>query len=296
MDVPSIREGMSLQVDIDPHAGFCFGVVNAIQKAEQALAEGERLYCLGDIVHNESEVARLAAMGLQVVDHEEYEKLQDSYVLLRAHGEPPSTYRTAEAHRLRLLDATCPVVLQLQRRISRVYRQHPEVQIAIYGKYGHAEVNGLVGQTEGKAVVLEQPSDVVRLDPDRDTVLFSQTTKSSEGYAAMVQAVRGYLHAETRLEHHDTICRQVAGRMRQMRAFAQSHDIVLFVCGAKSSNGRILMENCRRYNPRTYFVSSIEDVRPEWLAGVSTIGISGATSTALSQMEELRNALLNQLK
>ncbi|MBP5259579.1 MAG: 4-hydroxy-3-methylbut-2-enyl diphosphate reductase [Paludibacteraceae bacterium] len=286
---------MPLQIEIDPHAGFCFGVVNAIQKAEQALSAGERLYCLGDIVHNEAEVARLAAMGLRVVDHEAYAQLHDSKVLLRAHGEPPSTYRTAEAHRLQLLDATCPVVLQLQRRISQVYRQRPQVQIAIYGKYGHAEVNGLVGQTEGKAVVLEQASDVDRLDPERDTVLFSQTTKSGEGYEAMIRAVRDYLHAGTSLEHHDTICRQVAGRMRQMREFAQAHDVVLFVCGAKSSNGRILMENCRRYNPHTYFVSSVEDVRTEWLEGVSSVGISGATSTALSQMEELRNALLNRL-
>ena len=283
------------EIEIDPNAGFCFGVVNAIRKAERALSAGGTLYCLGDIVHNEREVARLAALGLRVVDHEGFGRLRGVTVLLRAHGEPPSTYRVAKANRLRLIDATCPVVLGLQKRIREVCRRCPSAQVAIYGKYGHAEVNGLVGQTDGRAVVLEGESDVIRLDPAKYTVMFSQTTKSRAGYEAMVVAARNYLRPGVELVSHDTICRQAAGRMERMRAFAEAHDAVLFVCGAKSSNGRILMEHCRRFNPRTYFVPSVADLRPEWLEGVRTVGISGATSTSLAQMEELRTALLNQL-
>lgn len=279
-------------IEIDNESGFCFGVVTAIRKAEEELAKSERLYCLGDIVHNSNEVERLESKGLQTITHDELSRLHDVTVLLRAHGEPPSTYRTAADNGITIVDATCPVVLQLQRRIHARYNElqpdgsHP--QIVIYGKKGHAEVNGLVGQTDGNAIVVENIEELDRVDFTRDIYLYSQTTKSLQGFSAMVEEISRRRKAG--FEYFDTICRQVANRIPRIREFARSHDLILFVCGSKSSNGKILYEECRQANPESYQISSADEINPSWLAGKDNIGICGATSTPRWLMEEVRLA------
>ncbi|MBO4369850.1 MAG: 4-hydroxy-3-methylbut-2-enyl diphosphate reductase [Paludibacteraceae bacterium] len=283
-------------VDIDPNAGFCFGVVTAIGKAEEVLASGQTLYCLGDIVHNEQEVARLAALGLQVIDHASLKSLRGAKVLLRAHGEPPSTYETAAASGIEIVDATCPVVLMLQRKIRRAYLDNPNRQIVIYGKAGHAEVNGLVGQTDGTAIVVEHETDISEVDLHRDMAVFSQTTKSAEGFEALCQRLRSQVSDGVTVECSDTICRRVSNRMAQMTAFAKQHDVVIFVCGRKSSNGQVLFEECRKVNPRTYQVAEVADVRAEWLEGAHVIGVSGATSTPKWQMQEVKDKVIQLIQ
>ncbi|MBP5319095.1 MAG: 4-hydroxy-3-methylbut-2-enyl diphosphate reductase [Paludibacteraceae bacterium] len=282
-------------VVIDPNAGFCFGVVTAIGKAEEVLASGQPLYCLGDIVHNEQEVARLAAMGLQVIDHADLQQLHDVKVLLRAHGEPPSTYRQAEASNIEIIDATCPVVLMLQRKIRQAYLSHPSDQIVIYGKAGHAEVNGLVGQTDGTAIVVEHEDDVSAVDLSRNMVVFSQTTKSAEGFGLLCERLRREAAEGVQVTCTDTICRRVANRMADIAAFARQQDVVLFVCGRKSSNGRVLFEECRQANPRTYQVSELADLQAEWLRGARRIGISGATSTPKWQMQQVKDQVIQMI-
>lgn len=284
-------------VTIDPGSGFCFGVTTAINKAEEELARGGRLYCLGDIVHNSEEVDRLHNLGMETITHEDLNSLHDARVLLRAHGEPPSTYSTARNNGIEIIDATCPVVLQLQRRVKECYREHGKaVQIVIYGKKGHAEVNGLVGQTDGHAIVIENVDGIDVLDFSRDIYLFSQTTKSIEGFSAMREAISMRLNADASLIFYDTICRQVANRVERLREYAREHDLVLFVSGAKSSNGRVLYKECLDVNPNTHMVSNEHDVDPEWFTDVNSVGVCGATSTPRWLMERVREYAINCLQ
>ncbi len=280
-------------VEIDSDSGFCFGVVTAIRKAEEELEKSGSLYCLGDIVHNSDEVQRLSSKGLKIITHEEMERLHDVKVLLRAHGEPPSTYRMARENNIEIIDATCPVVLRLQQRIKQTFSTPSEErpQIVIYGKNGHAEVNGLVGQTAGEAIVIENTDDLEKIDFTRDVALYSQTTKSLDGFRHIADAIRARLAPHRRLETFDTICRQVANRVEKLQSFARSHDVVLFVAGKKSSNGKVLYANCREVNPNTYLISNADEIDPAWLNGAASVGICGATSTPRWLMEEVRDRI-----
>lgn len=275
-----------LKIEIDSGSGFCFGVTTAIRKAEEELNAGERLYCLGDIVHNGMEVERLHERGLQTTDHNEFARLHDVKVLLRAHGEPPRTYETAERNHIQIIDATCPVVLALQRRIKRQYTSNPQAQIVIFGKNGHAEVLGLVGQTEGHAIVVEHLDDVKRLDFSRDIYLYSQTTMSLGEFHEIIDYIKSHVREGVVFQSFDTICRQVANRMPNIAAFASKHDLILFVSGRKSSNGKVLYSECRRVNPNSHLIEKADEIDPSWLNGVSTVGICGATSTPAWLMEE----------
>lgn len=286
-------------VEIDDRSGFCHGVVAAIRKAEEELSRGASLYCLGDIVHNSDEVERLRAKGLDTISHSDLGRLNGAKVLLRAHGEPPSTYRTAEENSIEIIDATCPVVLRLQRRIKKTYDADPTIQIVIYGKAGHAEVNGLVGQTEGNAIVVENNSELDRIDFNRDIALYSQTTMPLQGFAEMIDEINRRKADNVTFTYHDTICRQVANRVNHLREFAAAHDAVMFVSGAKSSNGKVLFKECQSVNPSTYFISSPSQINAAMIEGASTIGICGATSTPRWLMEEARdrvNSIINEAR
>lgn len=281
-------------IEIDSESGFCFGVVTAIRKAEEELAESGTIYCLGDIVHNSGEVERLKAKGLVTITHADLAKLRGVKVLLRAHGEPPETYRTARERDIEVIDATCPVVLRLQQRIKELYNSTGEAerpQIVIYGKLGHAEVNGLVGQTEGNAIVVEDPDGLEQVDFSRPVALYSQTTKSLEGFRSIITEIERRMKPGVSFRYFDTICRQVSNRVDKLREFARNKDVVLFVAGAKSSNGKILFSHCLAENPRTYLVADENDLKPEWFNGASTVGICGATSTPRWLMEQVREAL-----
>ena len=290
-------DGGGSAIEIDTGSGFCFGVTRAIGKAEEELQKGQPLYCLGDIVHNEREVERLRQMGLVTIDHEEFAQLQDANVLLRAHGEPPATYERASCNHIHLIDATCPVVLHLQERIKREYDADVEhrKQIVIFGKRGHAEVLGLVGQTDGTAIVIETPEEAEQLDFHRDIALYSQTTKSLDGFRQVVEYIQAHISATATFTYYDTICRQVANRISHIREFAAQHDIVLFVCGRKSSNGRALFRECARANEHSFMIDSpaaINDL-PELTAAlhhssIQSIGICGATSTPKWLMEQCK--------
>ena len=284
-----------IKVEIDEHSGFCFGVTTAIKKAEEELKDGATLYCLGDIVHNSKECERLKKLGLITIDHEEYRNLRNAKVLLRAHGEPPETYAIAKENNLELIDATCPVVLKLQQRIKQKWESSTDEkrQIVIYGQAGHAEVLGLVGQTHGNAIVVESPSQIEKLDKDCNTYLYSQTTKSLEGYKHIATAIRDYTSAEKNFEFYDTVCRQVANRMSGISEFACSHELVIFVCGRKSSNGKILFDECKRVNPNTHQVESAKEIDFSLLDGVESVGICGATSTPKWLMEDCKQAIEN---
>ncbi|MCB6971486.1 MULTISPECIES: 4-hydroxy-3-methylbut-2-enyl diphosphate reductase [Butyricimonas] len=280
-----------MKVEIDENSGFCFGVVNAIAKAEEELQQGE-LYCIGDIVHNNLEVDRLKGLGLRTIDHEAFADLRDCRVLFRAHGEPPSSYALAEKNNIEVIDASCPVVLNLQQKIRAAYERVKANggQIVIYGKRGHAEVNGLVAQTNGEALVVEREEDLKEIDFSRLVILFSQTTKSLDGFKRIEELVRAC--ARGGVEVNDTICRKVANRIPQLREFAVRHDVVLFVSGEKSSNGKQLFAVCREANPRTYFVQGVADLSGEMFEGAESVGISGATSTPRWVMEEIKNAVI----
>ncbi len=281
-----------LHIEIDENSGFCFGVTTAIGKAEEELDGAGGLYCLGDIVHNGSECERLRHMGLITIDHAQLHALHNTKVLLRAHGEPPETYAAAKANGIEIIDATCPVVLQLQRRIKRVYSEPNPPQIVIYGKRGHAEVLGLVGQTEGKAIVIENLEEATALDFSQNICLFSQTTKPLEGFQQIVDYITTHIQSPATFRYFDTICRQVANRLPNIRAFAARHDVIIFVCGLKSSNGRVLYEACRQVNPRSYLVDCPEALRCEWFEGAESVGVCGATSTPKWLMEDCREAIL----
>lgn len=278
-------------VEIDDSSGFCHGVVAAINKAEDELGNNDgQLYCLGDIVHNSDEVERLQRRGLITIDHEQLKSLHNAKVLLRAHGEPPSTYALARDNGITIIDATCPVVLKLQQRIKATYTNHsPRPQIVIYGKKGHAEVNGLVGQTNGEAIVIESPDRLDAIDFSRDIALYSQTTMPLDGFKNIIDEIAARIQPGVKFEYFDTICRQVANRVDHLRKFAASHDVVLFVAGAKSSNGKVLLGHCRQVNPTTYHISRRDDFNPEWIHDARSIGICGATSTPRWLMEEVRD-------
>ena len=286
-----------IKVEIDEGSGFCFGVVTAINKAEEELAKGETLYCLGDIVHNSREVERLKTMGLITINREEFKQLRNAKVLLRAHGEPPETYMIARENNIEIIDATCPVVLRLQKRIKQEFLQdaaNDEKQIVIYGKNGHAEVLGLVGQTHGKAIVIETPAEAAHLDFTKDIRLYSQTTKSLEEFWQIIEYIKEHISPDATFEFYDTICRQVANRMPNIRKFAAAHDLIFFVCGRKSSNGKILYQECKKINPNSYLIDQPEEIDRNLLENVRSIGICGATSTPKWLMEECKKAILNE--
>ena len=280
-----------VNIEIDSGSGFCFGVTTAIQKAEEELAKGNTLYCLGDIVHNGQECERLKKMGLITINHEEFARLHNVKVLLRAHGEPPATYELAQKNHIEIIDATCPVVLRLQKRIKQEYDTNDNKQIVIYGKNGHAEVLGLVGQTNGKAIVIEGLSEVDRLDFSKDIRLYSQTTKSLDEFRQIVEYIKEHISPEATFEYHDTICRQVANRMPNIRNFAANHDLIFFVCGRKSSNGKILFHECKKVNPNSYLIDQPEEIDKQLLQGVQSIGICGATSTPKWLMEDCKEVI-----
>lgn len=280
-----------MQIEIDNGSGFCFGVTTAIQKAEEELASGKTLYCLGDIVHNGMECERLKRLGLITINHDDMRNLRGVKVLLRAHGEPPSTYEMARQNNIEIIDATCPVVLQLQRRIKKQYDTCPDAQIVIFGKPGHAEVLGLVGQTESKAIVIANVEEVKRLDFSRDIYLYSQTTKSLDEFHRIIEYIQEHISPQATFQSFDTICRQVANRMPNISSFATRHDLVLFVCGRKSSNGKVLFNECKSVNPNSHLIEGPEEIKKEWLEGVNTVGICGATSTPKWLMEQCRDAI-----
>lgn len=279
-------------IEIDEHSGFCFGVTTAITKAEEQLASSDTLYCLGDIVHNGMECDRLLALGLRTINHEQLSQLHNTKVLLRAHGEPPSTYQTAENNGIEIIDATCPVVLQLQKRIKQQYAQNPQAQIVIFGKPGHAEVLGLVGQTEGNAIVVADFEDVKKLNFLKDIYLYSQTTKSIDEFHRIIDYIQEHISNDCQFRSFDTICRQVANRMPNIQEFAKRHDVILFVCGRKSSNGKVLYNACKQVNENSYLVEGPEEIRDEWLKNVNSVGICGATSTPKWLMESCAKAIM----
>ena len=287
-----------MQIEIDNGSGFCFGVTTAIKKAEEELAQGGKLYCLGDIVHNGMEVERLHEAGLITIDHEEMKELHGVKVLLRAHGEPPETYALAERNEIEIIDATCPVVLQLQKRIKKQYVSNPEAQIVIFGKNGHAEVLGLVGQTQSYAIVVEKFEDVERLresgqlDFSKDIYLYSQTTKSLDEFHRIIEYCQEHIVEGATFKSFDTICRQVANRMPNIANFASKHDVILFVSGRKSSNGKVLFKECKSVNPNSYQIESAEEIDMQWLQNAETVGICGATSTPKWLMEECREFIM----
>lgn len=282
-----------IQIEIDSGSGFCFGVTTAIKKAEEELAAGKTLYCLGDIVHNGMEVDRLHKHGLVTINHDDLEQLHDVKVLLRAHGEPPETYELAKKNNIEIIDATCPVVLALQRRIKKQYDGNPNAQTVIFGKNGHAEVLGLVGQTHSEAIVVENVEDVKRLDFQRDIYLYSQTTKSLDEFNRIIAYIKEHIAPTATFRSFDTICRQVANRMPNIKEFASRHDLILFVSGHKSSNGKVLFNVCKSVNPNSYLIERAEEIDYDWLKDVKTIGICGATSTPKWLMEECRDAILS---
>ena len=282
-----------IQIEIDEGSGFCFGVTTAIKKAEEELAKGEKLYCLGDIVHNGMECERLRQMGLITINHDEMRQLHNAKVLLRAHGEPPETYELARQNNIEIIDATCPVVLKLQKRIKEQYDENNEAQIVIFGKKGHAEVLGLVGQTHSNAIVIESSDEVTKLDFSRDIYLYSQTTKSLDEFRRIIDYIQTHISPDATFQSFDTICRSVANRMPNISQFAAKHDLILFVCGRKSSNGKVLYNECLRMNPNSHLVEDPQEIEPQWLEGIQSVGICGATSTPRWLMEQCRDAIIN---
>lgn len=282
----AVQSGLNLHVEIDANSGFCFGVVYAIQMAEDILDEEGKLYCLGDIVHNDREVSRLQEKGLRIINHEDLKDLKGEKVLIRAHGEPPATYQLAIENDLTLIDASCPVVLKLQNRIKQSHDK--DDNIIIYGKHGHAEVVGLLGQTEGKATVFQAFEELDLNALPKHITLFSQTTKSTDNFYAIKEKL---IEKGFEVEAYDTICRQVSNREPQLTVFAARFDKIVFVAGTKSSNGKVLYNVCKGVNPNTYFISHEEELDPTWFNASDTVGICGATSTPMWLMEEVKAAL-----
>ncbi|CAN5642668.1 4-hydroxy-3-methylbut-2-enyl diphosphate reductase [soil metagenome] len=289
-----------MKVTIDPNSGFCFGVVYAIQMAEDELDQGNSLYCLGDIVHNNMEVDRLKAKGLVIINHDELSLLHDCKVLIRAHGEPPSTYETAIKNNIELIDASCPVVLKLQHRVKTSFESIPENQggqVVIYGQPGHAEVNGLVGQTEGKAIVVFSEEDLDQIDFTQSIHFFSQTTKSTAGFENMVRMIQErIIERKGSLEEgdfvmNDTLCRQVSNREPHMKRFSTEYDVIIFVSGKKSSNGKALYSVCKASNPKSYFIANDDELDRTWFEGATTVGICGATSTPMWLMDRVADSI-----
>ena len=287
-----------MKVEIDNDSGFCFGVLSAIGKAEEELRKGDELYCLGDIVHNGIECSRLQDLGLRTINHEQFKTLKGARVLLRAHGEPPSTYETAKNNGITLIDATCPVVLKLQQRIHRQYQEldPKSQQIVIFGQKGHAEVLGLVGQTDGNAIVIESADEIERIDFSKDIFLYSQTTKSASSYNLLIDKIASLVPDGRTFIHNNTVCGQVSHRRENIREFASRHSVILFVSGRKSSNGKVLFNECLNVNPRSYLIEGKEDIDFSQLEGAVSVGICGATSTPKWLMEECRDYIQNHFK
>ncbi|MCK9156104.1 MAG: 4-hydroxy-3-methylbut-2-enyl diphosphate reductase [Paludibacteraceae bacterium] len=287
-----------MEIEIDSDSGFCFGVTTAINKAEEELLKEEPLYCLGDIVHNSMEVNRLSKKGLKTIDHNQFFQLRNEKVLLRAHGEPPSTYEIAKENGIEIIDATCPVVLNLQKNIKKAYLSSntEDTQIVIYGKIGHAEVNGLVGQTEGHAIVIESLDDLNKIDFTKKIKLFSQTTKSIGNFDQIVEKIKENITDCKNFEFNDTICRQVANRIPKIINFVSKHELVFFVSGKKSSNGKVLLDECSKINSNIHLISDLEELDFSLLEGVNTVGICGATSTPKWLMEELKSKIERYLQ
>lgn len=292
-----------MSVVIDDNAGFCFGVVKAIAAAEEQLSSSNSLYCLGDIVHNNAEVQRLSQMGLHVIDHDAMDKLPGKTVLIRAHGEPPSTYELAERRGIKLIDATCPIVLALQKKVRDGYEEMQSVggQVVIFGKKGHAEVIGLNGQANNSAIIVSTPDDIESIDFSRPIRLYSQTTKSREDYSKLIENIKASIARQSDgstvgadfFVAYNTICSRVANRATQLEEFAKGVDVVIFVSGANSSNGHYLYEYCRNVQQNTYMISSPDELVKEWINGKEKIGITGATSTPRWLMEEVRRKIEN---
>jgi len=275
-------------IEIDQKSGFCFGVINAIGKAEDTLKTEDLLYSLGHIVHNELEVKRLQELGLQTINHEEFFRLKNCKVLIRAHGEPPSTYDYARENNITLIDATCPVVLKLQQRVKKATEtsKNQNGQLVIFGHSGHAEVTGLAGQTNNEAIIIDHPDDYRKLDPMRPVIVFSQTTKSVDDFRKLTQNIREQSQSG-QVETHDTICRQVSNRMMHLDRFAARFEVIIFAGGRQSSNAQVLFDVCKKQNNRTYFISTPEEIQAEWFDQVKTVGICGATSTPQWLMEKV---------
>ena len=291
-----------MRVEIDDNSGYCFGVEFAIQMAEDEMAEAGQLYCLGDIVHNDLEVKRLHKKGLRIINRDQLRDLHDCKVLIRAHGEPPETYELALKNNIELIDASCPVVLKLQNRVKNAFDASEKRggQVVIYGKPGHAEVIGLTGQTENKAIVVKEEADLDQIDFEKPITLFSQTTKSTKGFydirqkiGERVKVAKGQLSEES-FQANDSICRQVSNREPQLAKFSQKHDVILFVSGKKSSNGKALYQVCKSFNPRSYFVEDEGEIDLDWITPEDSVGICGATSTPRWLMERISNFLTNE--
>ncbi len=271
-----------MQIDIDTNAGFCFGVTNAINKAEAEIAKSGRLICLGEMVHNHEETNRLSQLGMVTISYADFEHTHDTTVLLRAHGEPPRTYQIATENNIQIIDATCPIVLRLHKLIQANAQAHPNAQTVIYGKKDHAEVVGLVGQVHGDAIVISDEAQIDRIDLTRDIMLYSQTTMNSHKYNEIAEKIKQRLMDTTptaSFQKYDTVCKSVAQRERKLSDYAKSHDTILFVSGANSSNGKYLYTTCLHANPNTHYITCADDLTPQMLKNAETIGITGATST-----------------
>ncbi|MEM9675823.1 MAG: 4-hydroxy-3-methylbut-2-enyl diphosphate reductase [Bacteroidota bacterium] len=293
-----------MKVTIDKNSGYCFGVEFAIQMAEDEMAESQNLYCLGDIVHNDMEVKRLHEKGLRIISRNDLANLRDCKVLIRAHGEPPETYQVALKNNIELIDASCPVVLKLQNRVKNAFDTMEKVdgQIVIYGKPGHAEVIGLTGQTRGQAIIVMHDEDLEKIDYTKPVTLFSQTTKSTQGFYRMKAMIEERLKAANSengeletvdFNANDSICRQVSNREPQLRKFSEEQDVIIFVSSKKSSNGKALFSVCQETNERSHFIANEEELQPEWFEGVATVGVCGATSTPMWLMEQVANGIRN---
>lgn len=282
-------------VEIDNQSGFCFGVVTAIRKAEEELNQGNKLYCLGQIVHNGNEVQRLENLGLITINYQQFTQLHNAKVLLRAHGEPPLTYQIAQQNNIQIIDASCPVVRNLQKKIRKTYEQHPNAQIVIFGKQGHAEVIGLQGQTNNNAIVVEHIQDIQKINLNKDIYLFSQTTKSVDEFHLLIDTLQK--QAKANFFSFDTICSQVRNRVQHIRQFAAKHDCIIFVGGQNSSNGKVLFQHCKQVNPNTIFIQSPEELTEDFINNSQNlnIGICGATSTPLWLMQQTKNKLTNNI-
>jgi 4-hydroxy-3-methylbut-2-enyl diphosphate reductase len=283
----------SIKVEIDNLSGFCYGVIRAIETAEKELEKNGVLFSLGEIVHNNVEVNRLKSKGLNTISHENINNVEPKKILIRAHGEPPETYETAQNAGIEIIDCTCPVVLKLQERIKRAYGEAKQCNgsIVIFGKKRHAEVNGLVGQTEGDAIVIENIDEINQIDCSRPVYLFSQTTKSIEGFEELRNIIANRIEQSggdpAMFKAYNTICRQVSGRKPHLEDFARKHDVIIFVSGKQSSNGKVLYQSCKNANPNSYFVEQAHDINPEWFSGCNTVGVCGATSTPKWLMEDI---------
>jgi 4-hydroxy-3-methylbut-2-en-1-yl diphosphate reductase len=288
-------------VEIDEESGFCFGVQNAVEIAEKSLANGEKVYSLGMIVHNDLEVERLYALGLEPIDHERFSKLHDCNVLIRAHGEPPETYQIAAKNNITIIEATCPIVKKLQSRIREKWLKTNTDggQVVIFGKAGHAEVIGLLGQTNNEAILTSGNENLERIDYTKDIHLFSQTTMSTSDYSMLIENIRhkmlenGVAEPANHLHVNRTICGQVSNRQPGLRSFARKHDIIIFVSGKESSNGKILFSICKSENDNSWFVSSPEEIKKEWFEGMKSAGVCGATSTPKWLIENVRELILS---